>query len=118
MEDYSADVKKIIAIVLALATLILLSVLPGIAKQSQENRQGMETNTVQVVPNSSGYLSISVSQGEIKQVTLINEKGQTLVSQRPRSASTLINTKNYKAGSYYVKVETDMQTVVKRFQKS
>jgi hypothetical protein len=120
MDDYAANIKKIIAIASALLLLVLLSVLPGIARQA-ESKQNQNTGAipaVQVATNASGYLSISVSQGEIKQVSLINENGQTLVTQRPRSTSALINVKNYKPGSYFVKVETDTKTIVKQFQKS
>ncbi len=78
------------------------------------NQSVSKTNEPKIYPNpvNNGIVNISIENLNVRKIYLINSLGQSIFVSDINSESKIeINTKEYKSGLYYIKLEGDQVTI-------
>lgn len=113
---YSFSLVKIIAVLFVIVILIVASRLSSFASHSENTEEQI---SVVVFPNPvCDQLNIDAYDKKIEKITLLNANGHILQRTNFDANSGSIMLTSYRSGYYYVKIETNQGTFIKRVLKS
>ncbi|MDR0419267.1 MAG: T9SS type A sorting domain-containing protein [Prevotellaceae bacterium] len=113
---YSFNLVKIIAVLFVIVILIVASRLSSFANHSETTEDKI---SVVAFPNPvCDQLNIDAYNKKIEKITLFNANGHILQRTDFDANSGSIMLTNYRSGYYYVKIETNRGTFIKRVLKN